>query len=119
MTKASKLSHKAKDPQPERERVAFTGLVSDYYGIWLVNILLSILTFGIYSAWAKVRTQRFFLNNTSVFGSNFDCHATGMMLLKGRLIVIAIIILAALMQTIFPGIAVIILLAFIAFYPWA
>ena len=119
MTEASKLSHIAKDPQPARERVAFTGLVSDYYGIWLVNILLSILTIGIYSAWAKVRTQRFFLNNTSVFGSNFNYHATGMMLLKGRLIVIAMIILAVLMQTIFPGIAVVIALAFIAFYPWA
>ena len=119
MTEASKLSHIAKAPHPARERVAFTSLVSDYYGIWLVNILLSILTVGIYSASAKVQTQRFCVNNTPVLGSNFNYHATGMRLLKGRLIVIVMSILAALMQTIFPDIVAIIALAFIVFYPWA
>jgi len=33
----------------------FTGTGREYFGIWIVNLLLSILTLGIYSAWAKVR----------------------------------------------------------------
>ena len=28
----------------------FTGRASEYFGIWIVNLLLSILTLGIYSA---------------------------------------------------------------------
>lgn len=37
----------------------FIGTGTQYFGIWIVNLLLSILTLGIYSAWAKVRRQQF------------------------------------------------------------
>jgi uncharacterized membrane protein YjgN (DUF898 family) len=43
---------------------SFTGGASEYFGIWIVNVLLSILTLGIYSAWAKVRNKRYFYGNT-------------------------------------------------------
>ena len=33
----------------------FTGSGSAYFRIWIVNLLLSLVTLGIYSAWAKVR----------------------------------------------------------------
>ena len=36
----------------------FTGSGFEYFRIWIVNVLLTIVTFGIYSAWAKVRTLR-------------------------------------------------------------
>ena len=32
----------------------FTGKASEYFGIWIVNLFLSLITLGIYSAWAKV-----------------------------------------------------------------
>ena len=31
----------------------FTGKAREFFGIWLSNLLLSILTIGIYSAWAS------------------------------------------------------------------
>ncbi|MBW1865812.1 MAG: DUF898 family protein [Deltaproteobacteria bacterium] len=34
----------------------FSGSGSEYFKIWLVNIILSVITIGIYSAWAKVRS---------------------------------------------------------------
>ena len=40
--------------------VQFNGRGGEFFGIWIVNILLSIITLGIYSAWAKVRTKRYF-----------------------------------------------------------
>ena len=43
---------------------SFTGNASEYFGIWIVNLLLSIVTFGIYTAWAKVRRLRYFYGNT-------------------------------------------------------
>src|SRR5258707_6333866 len=42
----------------------FTGRAGEYFRIWIVNICLSIVTLGIYSAWAKVRRKRYFYGNT-------------------------------------------------------
>jgi len=42
---------------PTRIPFEFLGTGSEYFKIWLVNIILSILTLGIYSAWAKVRSM--------------------------------------------------------------
>lgn len=68
----------------------FTGTGSEFFRIWIVNVLLSILTLGIYSAWATVRTRRYFYGNTRVMGSNFEFHASPLTILKGRLVAIAI-----------------------------
>ena len=67
----------------------FRGSAGEYFGIWIVNLLLSLVTLGIYSAWAKVRTKKYFYQNTYVAGRSFDYHATGLQILIGRLIVIA------------------------------
>ena len=66
----------------------FRGSAREWFGIWIVNLLLSIVTLGIYSAWAKVRAKKYFYQNTYVAGRNFDYHATGMQIFLGRLIVI-------------------------------
>ncbi len=42
------------------ERGVFTGAASEYLGIWFVNILLTILTLGIYSAWAREGAAQFY-----------------------------------------------------------
>lgn len=58
----------------------------EYFRIWIVNLLLTILTLGIYSAWAKVRRLRYFYANTSLDGAAFDYHGRPIQILKGRLI---------------------------------
>ena len=63
----------------------FRGSATEFFGIWIVNLLLSLLTFGIYSAWAKVRTKKYFYQNTYVAGRSFDYHATGGQILIGRI----------------------------------
>ena len=47
-------------PATSIEPFRFTGTAREYFGIWIVNILLTIVTLGIYSAWAKVRRMRYF-----------------------------------------------------------
>lgn len=64
----------------------FTGDAKEYFRIWIVNLALSIVTLGIYSAWAKVRTQRYFYANTRVAGAPFEYLAKPIPILKGRLI---------------------------------
>ena len=68
--------------------IEFKGNTKDYFGIWIVNVALSIVTLGIYSAWAKVRNKKYFSGVTFIDGHNFDYHATGKQILLGRLIVL-------------------------------
>lgn len=68
--------------------VDFKGTTKDYFGIWIVNVALSIVTLGIYSAWAKVRNKKYFSGVTFIDGHNFDYHATGKQILLGRIIVL-------------------------------
>jgi hypothetical protein len=63
----------------------FTGRTGEYFRIWIVNVMLTIASLGIYSAWAKVRNKRCFYGNTSVDGTAFDYHADPVAILKGRL----------------------------------
>ncbi|WP_299971315.1 YjgN family protein [uncultured Roseobacter sp.] len=96
----------------------FEGNAKEWFGIWIVNLLLSILTIGIYSAWAKVRTKKYFHNNTYVEGRNFDYHATGKQILIGRLIVVAVVIIFQMILTALPTLGLILIVALIFAYPW-
>ena len=58
--------------------------------IWIVNLALTIVTLGIYSAWAKVRKLRYFYGCTVVAGSAFGYHGDPRAILKGRLIAAAL-----------------------------
>lgn len=95
----------------------FRGNAKEWFGIWIVNLLLTIVTIGIYSAWAKVRTKKYFYNNTYVEGRNFDYHATGKQILIGRIIVIAAFILISLLSAI-PVVGIFIFLGLLAALPW-
>jgi uncharacterized membrane protein YjgN (DUF898 family) len=80
-------------PTEERHQMQFTGTTGEFFGIWIVNVVLTILTLGIYSAWAKVRTERYFYSNTKLAGTPFEFLANPIQILKGRLIAYAIVIL--------------------------
>ena len=75
-----------------REPFSFTGTGREYFGIWIVNVLLTIVTLGIYSAWAKVRSTRYFYDNTYVAGASFDYHGNPKAILKGRLIALVMVL---------------------------
>ncbi|KAA2285357.1 YjgN family protein [Arenimonas fontis] len=79
-------------PQPTRYPLQFTGRAGEFFGIWFVNLVLSVLTLGIYSAWAKVRTERYFYGNTWLAGAPFEYLASPIAILKGRLIAYAVAI---------------------------
>ena len=81
---------------------AFTGNGSEYFRIWIVNLLLSVITLGIYSAWAKVRRLRYFYGHTSVAGSSFGYHASPIAILKGRLIAYAVVIVLGVLAQVAP-----------------
>lgn len=100
------------------ELFSFDGTAREYFGIWIVNVLLTILTLGIYSAWAKVRRNRYFYGNTFLAGRSFDYHARPMQILIGRIIVIVILIAYNVVLTVAPFAVIVVVPAFIMFIPW-
>jgi len=80
----------------------FRGNGGEYFRIWIVNLLLTIITLGIYSAWAKVRRLRYFYGNTFVDGQSFEYHGQPIAILKGRLIVVAGYVVFVITAQIFP-----------------
>ncbi len=109
-----------KEPLQDFKRFEFKGSGAEYFRIWIVNIALSILTLGVYSAWAKVRANRYIYANTYLNGSNFEYNAEPIRILIGRIIVVgfyALFVLFSQYLFMFEIAAGIALLAFLAM-PW-
>lgn len=107
---------------PRPQRIQFTGRGSEYFGIWIVNVLLSIITLGIWSAWAKVRRLQYFNGHTIMLGNRLEYHATGWMIFKGRFIafvVLAVVSAASNYLALLHPIASLVPgLMILALYPW-
>jgi len=102
----------------EFHRLSFTGSGKEYFGIWIVNILLTILTLGIYSAWAKVRRNRYFYGNTVLLGRAFEYHAKGRQIFIGRLIVFAYLIAYNILLSLVPIAGIALAVLFLFAIPW-
>ncbi len=96
----------------------FHGKATEFFKIWIVNIMLSILTLGIYSAWAKVRTRKYFYNNTLLNNSSFDYLAEPIKILKGRLFVLALFLLYSFSSLLSPYAQGIVMIILIPLLPW-
>ncbi len=73
--------------EPETYRLEFTGNAKEYFRIWIVNTFLTIVTLGIYAAWARVRTRTYFYNNTRIGGHPFHFLGLPSAILKGNIII--------------------------------
>lgn len=100
------------------KRAEFRGSASEYFGIWIVNVLLTIVTLGIYSAWAKVRRMRYFRANTYLDGHSFDYHARGLQIFLGRFIVFIVLSIINVVTTVYPLLAIASPFVFLAILPW-
>ena len=100
------------------EKVEFTGKASEYFGIWIVNVALSIVTLGLYLPWAKVRTKRYFYTNTYLKESPFDFHGDPKAILKGMLLAAAFFALYSVLSNYSPVIASIMMFILLLSMPW-
>ena len=103
---------------PDPMRFQFTGSGGEYFRIWVVNLLLTILTLGVYSAWAKVRRLQYFYRNTKVDGSVFDYHGKPHAILKGRVLALVLIVAYKVAFEISGVAALVIALLLVAIVPW-
>jgi uncharacterized membrane protein YjgN (DUF898 family) len=103
-------------PQPVRLR--FTGDSAEYFKIWITNLILTVITFGIYGPWAKVRREKYFRQNTYIGQSNMDYHGDPKSILFGRIVALGLFALTATGNfSVALAIGASILIAFAA--PWA
>lgn len=67
--------------------IEFTGSGSEYFRIWIINLLLLVVTLGLYWPWAKVRRLRYFWGNTLVDGDPLGFHGNPRQMFKGWMLV--------------------------------
>src|SRR5271169_2064922 len=101
-------------PEPLR----FNGNGAEYFGIWIVNLLLTIVTLGIYSAWAKVRRLQYFHRHTELAGSSFDFHGSPIRIFIGRLIALAMFIAYNVSVRLQSRMTIVVLVALAIVMPW-
>jgi uncharacterized membrane protein YjgN (DUF898 family) len=79
-------------PSPRILVAGFTGDGREYFRIWVVNLLLTLATLGVYSAWAKVRRLQYFDRNTVLAGASFDFHGNPRAVLVGRVLSVVLLV---------------------------
>jgi uncharacterized membrane protein YjgN (DUF898 family) len=79
-------------PADTSQALTFSGSGAEYFRIWIVNLLLTVATLGIYSAWAKTRRLQYFYRNTHLAGASFDFRGDPKAILRGR--ILAVVLLA-------------------------
>jgi uncharacterized membrane protein YjgN (DUF898 family) len=77
---------------PRTLSLGFSGSGREYFRTWVVNLLLTLATLGIYSAWAKVRRLQYFDRNTMLAGASFDFHGNPRAVLAGRLLSVLLLV---------------------------
>ena len=113
-----RLTTTASTSAPESHPFSFTGTAGGFFGIWIVNLFLTIITLGIYSAWAKVRKKRYFYGHTWVGDANFEYHGNPIAILKGRLIAVAVFALYSGVGHFMPKVAAVLALVLFVAAPW-
>ncbi|TMJ11640.1 MAG: DUF898 domain-containing protein [Alphaproteobacteria bacterium] len=84
-------AHGAEDVQPETA-IEFTGTWREYLPIALTNLLLTVVTLGIYRFWAKARERRYLWSRTRFIDEHLEWTGTGKEMFVGFLIVFLILL---------------------------
>jgi len=73
--------------------IEFTGSGSEYFRIWVVNLLLTLVTLGLYLPFAKARRLSYFYANTQVDGQALAFHGNPWRMFRG-FVLLALLMLA-------------------------
>ncbi|MCP4265771.1 MAG: DUF898 domain-containing protein [Candidatus Brocadiaceae bacterium] len=99
-------------------QLEFSGSAKEYFRIWIVNLSLTLLTFGFFSAWAKVRKKRYFYSNLTLDGTPFQYLAKPTTILKGRIIAAVLFLMYYSSTHFFTTMLPYVLVAGLAIAPW-
>ncbi len=118
MENSSTISEQSQASRSRNLGFEFRGDGMEYFKIWIVNVLLTIVTLGIYSAWAKVRSNRYFYSNMYLDNSNFRYLADPITILKGRIIAVAAFIAYSVIASRYQMLGMVLLVILILAIPY-
>ncbi len=72
-------------PQPDIHPFSFHGTGTALFALVMKNMMLTLLTLGIYMPWAKTERRMFLWQNVEIAGHRLRYHGTGKELFKGYL----------------------------------
>jgi len=107
----------ASAPAQHELPIRFSGSGSEYFRIWIVNLLLTLLSLGLYLPWAKVRRLRYFYANTAVGEHTLDFHGDPKRMLRGFLLVGLLVLLYSVAGKISPVAGLLALVIVMAIWP--
>jgi len=87
-------------PAATTQRLVYDGTLMQLYEIYLLNLVLNIITLGIFRFWAKTRIRRYVWSHVSFQGDRLEYTGTGGELFKGFLIVLGFVVLFGILQTV-------------------
>jgi uncharacterized membrane protein YjgN (DUF898 family) len=105
-------------PENVRYPFRFTGTAGEYFRIWIVNLFLTVITLGVYAAWAKVRTRRYIWANIDLAGHPFTFHGKPAAILRGNVIIAALFIAYIAVERFESTFAGILFIAFTFLFPF-
>jgi uncharacterized membrane protein YjgN (DUF898 family) len=109
--------------QPISGKPLFHGTGGALFGIHIVNMILTVLTIGIYHFWGKVKVRNYVYGQTELFGERFAYHGTGRELFIGWLKAMGILLVGLvtikLLSTLYPAFNLLIIPAMVVIIPFA
>lgn len=108
-----------RDPDGARELpLVFRGTAGEYFRIWAVNLCLTLLTLGLFSAWAKVRKKRYFYSHTVLDGTPFQYLGEPLPILKGRIVAVVLFVVYYASSNFVTSLLPVVLAAGLVLAPW-
>lgn len=104
--------------EPVAHPIRFHGRTDEYFRIWIVNTLLTLLTLGVFFSWAKVRKRRYLRGSTELLGHRFDYRANPVRLLIGHVAVLILFLGYSLFGVVYPAIRFGVIALAIVLLPW-
>ena len=77
-------------PPIDAHPLVFTGRGGEYFRVWIVNVLLSLLTLGFYTPFARRRTAQYFYGHTFVADSPLEFTAQPRKMFFGFLLLVVV-----------------------------
>lgn len=102
---------------PQPLDIRFTGSGSEYFRIWIVNLLLTVVTLSLYLPFAKARRLAYFQGNTVVGGHALGFHGDPWKMFRGYLLVLALGITYSVASRLSPTAALVAVSAMAAVWP--
>jgi uncharacterized membrane protein YjgN (DUF898 family) len=98
--------------------IDFSASAWGYTKLWLINVLLTILSLGLYGPWAKVRNNQYLYGHTSIDNHRLQYLANPMQIFIGRLLAVGVLLIFWGASAFWAPMIFIGPLLFIAAMPW-